>query len=118
MRALYNRLTPVLRAYRRRLAEAGYRIVGVPELRTRELRDTTLAFDNVDFTYCNMLPGMHRGRPAVHYLPWGIPPLDAAAARAFRAAGVAPVALARTPHLAGAMMQRAAGLRCFCGAMP
>ena len=26
--------------------------------------------------------------------------------------------LARTPHLANAMMQRAAGLRCFCGAMP
>ncbi len=35
-------------------------------------------------------------RPAVHWLPWGI----------------------GSPDLAAAMMPRAAGLRCFCGAMP
>ena len=65
-----------------------------------------------------MLPGLHRGRPAVHYLPWGVRALDAEAERAIRAAGVRPVRMARTAYLATAMMERAAGLRCFCGAMP
>jgi hypothetical protein len=64
------------------------------------------------------LDALHRGRPAVHYLPWGIRALDAAAARCFRAAGGRPVRVATTPELARAMMQRAAGLRCFCGTMP
>ncbi len=108
----------MLQAYRERLADCGYRVVGVPELRTRDERDTLLSLASVDLIYCNVLPGMNRGRPAVHYLPWGIPALDAAAERCFRAAGVLPVRLARTPHLANAMIQRAAGLRCFCGAMP
>jgi hypothetical protein len=65
-----------------------------------------------------VLSGLNRGRPAVHYLPWGIAALDAEAERGLRAAGVRPVPLARTAHLAAAMMSRAAGLRCFCGAMP
>lgn len=37
---------------------------------------------------------------------------------AFRDAGVVPVRVSDTPELARAMMQRAAGLRCFVGAMP
>jgi len=117
-RAAARERTSMLQAYRERLADCGYRVVGVPELRTRDERDTLLSLASVDLVYCNVLPGMNRGRPAVHYLPWGIPALDAAAERCFRAAGVLPVRLARTPHLANAMIQRAAGLRCFCGAMP
>jgi len=61
---------------------------------------------------------VNRGRPAVHYVAWGIPALDAVAARAIATAGAVPVAVARSPRLAHAMMRRAAGLRCFCGAMP
>jgi hypothetical protein len=108
----------VLRDYRRRLAGLGYRVVGVPELRTRPRRERVLGVTNLDVVYCNVLPGLNHGRPAVHYLPWGIPPPDAAAGRSFRAAGARPVRVSRTPGLANAMMQRAAGLRCFCGAMP
>jgi hypothetical protein len=109
---------PALAAYRQRLAEQGYRVVGVPELRTRDDRDTVLNLDNVNVVYCNVLPGLNRGRPAVHYVAWGIPALDAAAERAVATAGAVPVAVARSPQLANAMMRRAAGLRCFCGAMP
>jgi hypothetical protein len=109
---------PVLAAYRQRLTELGYRVVGVPELRTRDDRDAVLNLDNVDVVYCNVVPGLNQGRPAVHYLAWGIPALDAAAARAFAAAGATPVPVARSPQLANAMMRRAAGLRCFCGSMP
>ena len=71
-----------------------------------------------EFVYCNVLPGLTRGRPAVHYLPWGVPALDTAAVRGLRAASVQPVRVARSSYLATAMMRRAAGLRCFCGAMP
>jgi hypothetical protein len=117
-RAAAREREPVLREYRRGLAELGYRVVGVPELRTRPRRERVLEAGNLDVVYCNVLPGLNRGRPAVHYLAWGIPPLDAAAERAFRAAGARPVRVGRTPALAHAMMQRAAGLRCFCGAMP
>jgi len=110
--------TPVLADYRQCLAELGYRVVGVPELRTRDERDTVLTLDNVNVVYCNVLPGLNRGRPAVHYVAWGIPALDAVADRAIAAAGATPVPVARSAQLANAMMRRAAGLRCFCGAMP
>ncbi len=109
---------PVLRGYRERLVRRGYRVVGVPELRTREGRDPGVGLRPLDLVYCNVLPGLHRGRPAVHYLPWGIPALDAAAEQCFRAAGARPVRVTGAPDLARAMMQRAAGLRCFCGTMP
>jgi hypothetical protein len=49
---------------------------------------------------------------------WGIPALDAVTERAIATAGAVPVPVARSPQLANAMMRRAAGLRCFCGAMP
>ena len=110
--------TPKLAAYRQRLEGLGYRVIGVPELRTRDDRDTVLNLDNVNVVYCNVLPGLNRGRPAAHYVAWGIPALDAVAERAIAAAGVVPVPVARSPQLANAMMRRAAGLRCFCGAMP
>jgi hypothetical protein len=117
-RAAAREREPVLRDYRERLARLGYRVAGVPELRTRPRRETVLGVSSLDLVYCNVLPGLNRGRPSVHYLPWGIPALDAEAERCVRAAGVRPVRVARTAYLATAMMQRAAGLRCFCGAMP
>jgi len=71
-----------------------------------------------DFVYCNVLPGLNRGRESVHYTPWGVPRLDAAAERAFRSAGVRPVRVTRSGYLATAMMDQSAGLRCFCGTFP
>jgi hypothetical protein len=54
----------------------------------------------------------------VHYLPWDIPVLDALAERGYAEAGVKTVRVTRTAYLATEMMERAAGLRCFCGVMP
>ncbi len=116
-RAVARLRRPKLRAYRKTLEGLGYRVVGTPELRTN-WRENLLGCANLDLTYGNVLPGLNRGRPAVHYLPWGIRTLDEAAEKCFRLADIEPVAVASTPYLANAMVQRAAGLRCFCGAMP
>lgn len=109
---------PALHEYRKRLVGLGYRVVDVPDLRTRGVSDGPFGSGDLDFIYCNVLPGLNRGRAAVHYLPWGVPSLDQAAARSMRAADVRPIRVSITPYLARAMMQRAAGLRCFCGTMP
>jgi hypothetical protein len=116
-RAAARHRRPQLRAYRKTLERLGYRVVGIPELRTN-WRDALLACANLDFTYANVLPGLNRGRPAVHYLPWGMRALDEAAEKCFRQADLEPIPIASTPYLANAMMGRFAGLRCFCGAMP
>lgn len=108
---------PRLRAYRATLEARGYRVVGVPDLRV-EPKDQVLGGVNLDFSYCNVLPGLYRGRPAVHYLPWGIAGLDGAAEACVRAAGAEPVRVSANPRIAGGLMQLAAGLRCFCGPLP
>jgi hypothetical protein len=105
-----------LKLYRQTLRARGYRIVDVPELRTRHLTESASGLR--DLVYCNVLPGLNRGRPSVHYLPTGVAALDAAAHEAYRQAGVNPVRIGRTAYLASAMMDLGAGLRCFCGAMP
>ena len=115
-RAAARERRPWLRLYRQTLRARGYRIVDVPELRTRHLTESASGLQ--DLVYCNVLPGSNRGRPALHYLPTGVSVLDAAALHAYKAAGIRPVRIARTAYLASAMMERAAGLRCFCGAMP
>jgi len=109
---------PALRAYGRVLIARGYRVVRVPQLQTRGTEEGPGGLPGQDFVYCNVLPGLNRGRPAVHYVPWGIPRLDAAARQSFLDAGVHPVRISRTAYLASAMMERAAGLRCFCGTLP
>jgi hypothetical protein len=109
---------PVLEAYSRSLASSGYRVVRVPQLQTRETENGVGGLPGQDVVYCNVLPGLNRGRPSVHYAPWGVPRLDAAAEQAFLDAGVQPVRVSRTPYLASAMMSLAAGLRCFCGTFP
>jgi hypothetical protein len=109
--------TTILTAYAETLSSRGYRVIRVPQLQTRGTQEGPGGLPGWDFVYCNVLPGLNRGRPAVHYTPWKIPPLDAAAAQAFRRAGVRPVPISRTAYLASAMMERAAGLRCFCGTL-
>ena len=86
----------------------------MPDLRIDPL-ENVFASTNLDFGYCNILPGIRDGRPAAHYLPWGIPALDKAAARCFQDAGLEPVRIA-TPRVANALM-RLHGGHCFCGAL-
>ncbi len=108
---------PRLAAYRRTLERLGYEVRLLPELRIDTER-ARVGLGNLDLSYANALPALHRGRPAIHYLPWGIPALDALAARQWRAAGVLPVPIADFPPLAHAMMDLAAGLHCFVGPLP
>ena len=117
-RAMARLSRPVLAAYCETLARRGYRVTRVPQLQTRGVLDGPAALPGQNIVYCNVLPGLNRGRPAVYYTPWGIPRLDALAARSFAEAGVRPVPIARTAYAAWAMMDRAAGLRCFCGTLP
>lgn len=109
---------PILGAYAEALASRGYRVLRVPQLQTRSTQEGPGGSLARDLVYCNVLPGLNRGRPALHYTPWEVPRLDAAAVRVFRSAGVRPVPISRTAYLASAMMDRAAGLRCFCGTLP
>ena len=106
---------PQLLGYAATLERLGYRVVGVPDLRI-DPAENVFASTNLDFGYCNVLPGLRRGRPAVHYLPWGIPVLDRAAAARFRTAGVEPVRVG-TPAVANALMRLEGGLHCVCGAL-
>jgi hypothetical protein len=99
--------------YASALERLGYHIVGMPDLRI-DPDQNVFASTNLDFGYCNVLPGLRRSRPAVYYLPWGIPALDRAAASRFRAAGLEPVRIG-TPAVANALMRLEGGLRCCCG---
>ena len=112
-----ERREPVLNAYREALRDRGYTNVSVPELRTRALADDLAGLGSEDVSYCNVLTGAHRGKPAIYYVPWGVPAIDSLAERAMRSTGARPIAISRAPGLARAMMERGAGLRCFCGAM-
>jgi hypothetical protein len=104
---------PMLLEYAATLADRGYRIVGVPDLRVDPQMDVFRRV-NLDFGYCNVLPGLKRGRPAVHYFVSGIRALDADAARRLKLAGADPVAVS-TPELASALMLLCGGLHCCCG---
>jgi hypothetical protein len=106
---------PQLLAYASTLEQLGYRVFGMPDLRI-DASENVFASTNLDFGYCNVLPGLRHGRPAVHYLPWGIPALDRAAAARLREAGVEPVRVS-TPTVANALMLLCGGLHCFCGTL-
>ncbi len=108
---------PTLAAYRASLETLGYQVVGVPDVRLPH-KEGLFGSTRLDFTYCNVLPGLRRGRPSVHYLPWGIPALDRAAEARFRAAGVEPVRVSANAGIASALMQFSAGLHCLCGPLP
>lgn len=105
---------PKLLGYCSRLEELGYLVFGVPDLRIDPKQNIFRAV-NLDFGYGNILPGLWRGRPAVYYLPWGIRTLDLGAEKRFREAGVHPVRLSSSSHLANELMMLSGGLHCFCG---
>jgi hypothetical protein len=105
---------PRLLEYAATLEGLGYRVVGLPDVRV-EASENLFATVNLSFGYGNVLPGLHRGRPAVYYLPFGLTDLDRAAVECYRKAGVTPVAVTRHARVANGLMMLRAGLRCFCG---
>ncbi len=104
---------PQLLAYAATLEQLGYRVIGVPDLRI-DPRENLFGPGNLDFGYCNVLPGLCRGRPAVYYLPWGIRALDREARQRLQSAGVVPVRVS-SPRIANGLMSLCGGLHCFCG---
>jgi len=66
---------PKLLAYGATLEKLGYHVFGVPDLWIDPMENLFRPV-NLDFGYCNVLPGLWHGRPAVYYLPWGIRALD------------------------------------------
>ncbi len=105
---------PRLDRYRRQLERLGYRVIALPELRVDSAR-RLVGIGNIDLSCCNALPAMHRGRPSIYHLPWGIPAFDRLAERQWRRAGLRPVPLSNFASLAHGMMELAAGLHCFVG---
>lgn len=106
---------PRLLEYAATLEGLGYRVIGMPDLRI-DPAENVFASTNFDFGYCNVLAGLRQGRPAVHYLPWGIPALDRAALARLRTAGVESVRIG-TPGVANALMRLQGALHCFCGVL-
>ena len=106
---------PRLLEYADTLSAAGYRAIGVPDLRV-DPRMNVFGRVNLDFGYCNVLPGLWRGRPAVHHFVSGVRRLDADAARCMRLAGIEPVAVS-TPDTASALRLLQGALHCCCGSM-
>ena len=101
--------------YAGELAAHGYGVVGVPDLRIDPRMDVFRRV-NLDFGFCNVLPGLHRGRPAVYHFVSGVRALDADAARRMRLAGVRPVPVS-TAEVASALMQLQGALHCCCGSL-
>ncbi|HVS12330.1 MAG TPA: hypothetical protein VMV46_00260 [Thermoanaerobaculia bacterium] len=83
---------PRLELYRRQLGARGYALVPVPDVRLVRRLDY-LNRVNFTFNHVNVLPGSHWGRPAVRAFAYGVAELDAAAADAYRDAGVDTVTL-------------------------
>ncbi len=105
---------PKLLAYCDLLESLGFHVVGVPDLRI-DPKENLFKIRNFDFSYCNVLPGLRNGRPAVHYLPWGIRELDLDAEKQFRLAGLQPVKISKDGRIGNALMRWLGGLHCFCG---
>jgi hypothetical protein len=107
---------PKLLAYAETLERAGYTVVGMPDLRVDD-GENVFGRVNLDFGYCNVLPGSRRGVPSVYYTPWGIDAFDRAAERQMREAGAEPIRVC-SPAISNALMLLRGGLHCFCGTMP
>jgi hypothetical protein len=106
---------PLLLEYASDLAGHGYTVMGVPDLRIDPKMDVFRRV-NLDFGFCNVLPGLHRGRPAVYHFISGVRVLDADARQRMRLARVEPVAVS-TADVASALMQLQGGLHCCCGSL-
>jgi len=105
-----------LTTFRRILKELNYLLISVPELRINP-RKNYYRRVNFDFSYCNVLPGMVGGRPAVSFLPWGIAPMDKRFSEVLEQQGVRAAPVSRSSVLANELMALHGGLRCFCGSI-
>ena len=106
---------PALLEYAETLASHGYRVVGVPDLRIDPKMDVFQRL-NLDFGFCNILPGLRHGRPAAYHFTSGVRPLDADAARRFAMAGVESIPVS-TSEVASALRLLQGGLHCCCGSL-
>jgi hypothetical protein len=106
---------PLLLEYASGLAEHGYTVLGVPDLRIDPKMDAFRRV-NLDFGFCNILPGLRRRQASVYYFVSGVRALDADASHRIRLAGVEPVAVS-TAEVASALMQLQGGLHCCCGSL-
>lgn len=106
---------PRLLEYAATLADNGYQVIGVPDLRIDPRMDVYRRV-NLDFGYCNVLPGLRRGRPSVHHFISGVRALDADAGRRMHDAGVDAVPVS-TADVASALMLLQGGLHCCCGSL-
>jgi len=109
---------PQLLGYCTTLENLGYHVIGLPDLRIDPEQNVFRMAGNLDFLYCNAVVGRNRGRPAVHYLEFGLRALDHAVASRLRRAGLEPVRVNATTATANALMDLNGGLRCFCGRLP
>jgi hypothetical protein len=105
---------PALIGYHDRLVALGYAVQGVPDLRIAP-KENVFGTVNLDFAYCNVLPGRWRGQPAVTYLPFGIRALDRHAAACIEKSGVVAVRLGSSTTVANSLMRLRGGLHCFSG---
>ena len=106
---------PRLLEYASSVAAGGYQVIGVPDLRIDPKMDVFQRV-NLDFGFCNVLPGLRGRKAAVYHFVSGVRALDADASKRIRHAGVEPVAVA-TAEVASALMQLQGGLHCCCGSL-
>ena len=106
---------PLLLEYAATLEEHGYRVTGVPDLRIDPRMDVFRRV-NLDFGFCNVIPGLRGERPAVYHFVSGVRRLDADASARMRLAGVEPVAVSNA-DVASALMLLQGGLHCCCGSL-
>ena len=106
---------PLLLEYGSTLEEHGYRVTGVPDLRIDPRMDVFRRV-NLDFGFCNVMPGLRAGRPAVYHFVSGVRRLDADASACMRLAGVESVAVSNA-DVASALMVLQGGLHCCCGSL-
>ena len=106
---------PLLLEYAATLEKHGYSVTGVPDLRI-DTRMDVFRRVNLDFGFCNVIPGLRGKRPAVYHFVSGVRRLDADAAARMRLAGVEPVAVSNA-DVASALMLLQGGLHCCCGSL-
>jgi hypothetical protein len=106
---------PLLLEYGSTLEEHGYRVTGVPDLRIDPKMDVFRRV-NLDFGFCNVIPGLRARRPAVYHFVSGVRRLDADASARMRLAGVESVVVSNA-EVASALMLLQGGLHCCCGSL-
>ena len=112
-KAFAERRSEFLEQYQTILKGCGYQISPVPDMRI-DPGENIFSTRNLDFIYTNVLSGLKDNKPAIFYLPYGIPELDTLAARAYSDTGCQSIAITNSGRLANLLMLFRGGLRCAC----